>query len=282
MTLTLVALAAIVSVGLSRAAVQRIVVARQTVEDLQHRWGVISSRNAVLPHAELVLTAEEKTQSSGKKRGMVISVTRSVTLGNQDFKITVGDEQAKPNVNMLLRELGEKNAEQAIRKRLSGTGMHNVVNLLVSEANPWPIGSYGQMFRDVTPEKLTTPLRTQAGGKEQAVRDMLTCWGSGRINLMRADVKAINLILNPDVPAAQVQRMIIDRDKSESYGLGDALQSLQVSSEAQAKVMQKLTAQSKCHSMWITTSTGRRTWHHIIVKHEGAEPQLTRYHSVVW
>lgn len=276
MTLTLVALAAVVTVGLSRAAMQRVVVARQAVEDLQHRWGVISCRRAVLPQAERVLAFHEARVSSPKKRVAVTRVTRTVLLGTERLEVTVADEQAKPNVNLLLRTLGEKNAEQAIRKRLSGTGVNNAVSLRATAGNPWPIGSFGQVFRTITPEKLSEVVRGQA------VRGLLTCWGSGRINLMRADDKALNLILAPEVSTAQVRRMILQRDASPMFGLGDALQALQLTSEAQGKVTEKLTARSRCHSVWITGDTGRRTWHHLTVMHEGPEPQLTRYHTTVW
>jgi hypothetical protein len=59
MVLGLLVLSTTLLVGVSRLAVRAAVGARQAEDDLQRRWGVASSRKAVLPHAEAILSGLE-------------------------------------------------------------------------------------------------------------------------------------------------------------------------------------------------------------------------------
>src|SRR3954467_10927434 len=97
LALGLLALAATLLVGVARASLRHAVEAREAVDGLQRRIGVVSCQAAILPHAQDLLIRQEQ-----RRKAVVASLHTSVTLGGQRFELTVADEQAKANVNALL------------------------------------------------------------------------------------------------------------------------------------------------------------------------------------
>src|SRR5690349_12480075 len=60
MVMGLLVLAATLLVAVSRTAGRAAMTARAAEEELQHRWGVVSCRKAVLPYVETMLTSLEQ------------------------------------------------------------------------------------------------------------------------------------------------------------------------------------------------------------------------------
>ena len=122
----------------------------------------------------------------------------------------VCDEQAKVNVNTVFTQstlLGRTTASQAVRKLVGHLDeVRHLVHPrpLLRSANKQgqaddqlqPFGSFGQIFVDTAPGLLLG--RAQEAGPV----DYLTCWGGGKVNLMRAADPVVEQVCNGRVESA--------------------------------------------------------------------------------
>src|SRR6185295_2157818 len=106
-TLALLVLSSTLLVTLARSSIARTLQARQSIEDLQRRWGQISTQRALLPHAESILANQERLHQRA-----FATYRASVQLGAQVFDLVLADEQARTNVNALL-DLTDKPATES-------------------------------------------------------------------------------------------------------------------------------------------------------------------------
>jgi hypothetical protein len=302
MVLALLVLAATLLVAVSRAAGRSALVARSAEDDLQHRWGVVSCRKAVLPYIETILTSLEQ-----ERRRPVARFDMAVRLGSYTFDLILADEQAKANVNAMLEEADATRAETRIRQGLSGSGLGNRIRLrptvgeavvaVRATATTAPttrptrsaaapaVASWGQVFDDVPPGQLLRPI---PGGRLAPV-DLLTSWGGGAMNVRRASDAALTLAAGRSLTGAQIGRLIDARDKLWEKRTGDrgfdespaeklkALITKTIGESLRNKGNLGLIEGSTCHSLWVITRSGRRDWYDAFVSEE-SEPQR----PVVW
>lgn len=273
MALALVALAAVVMVGLSRAAMARIGESRRVQDDLQFRWGLASCRTALLPDAEKLLTLAE-----AKEREPVAVLRATVPLGKMKFHVAVGDEQAKANVNMLVKDNTRSRAEKHLRDALSGTGLGHRIDLRFDpkEQNPWPIGSFGQVFDGKTSPEDWSKLRLG-----RAPMDRITCWGNGTLNLRRADEDAVYLLTQRVLTKGQVQNLMEKVQESERLDVQGLLAGLQLDEEQRKLIEPMLGEASMCHSVWITAEGENRKRHYLTIMDETDE-EKPRYYASEW
>jgi hypothetical protein len=295
-TLGLLVLAATMLVSLGRATMRRGAEARESLEELQHRWGVVSCRKAILPSAEAILARLEREQKKA------VPVYRaSVRLGGQAFDVIVSDEQAKANVNLLL-ERGDRSAAQSeLTRALSGTGFGGAVRLrpLVDVKRPAQpkattgpgtrpatmplvrgIESYGQVFDGVDPKMLIE------GRGLQAPAELVTCWGNGAINVSRASALSLKLAAGDSASQAALDQALRARDQvyRESQRAGavqDAIKKVNFSDGEGQRRQMAWTTESKCHSLWIVTRTKQREYYYLVVRDAGEAAQVTEA-AFVW
>jgi hypothetical protein len=302
MVLALLVLSASLLVAVSRTAGRTAIAGRVAVEDLQRRWGVASCRKAVLPYAEPMLAALEQ-----ERRRAVARFDITVALGGQRFDMTIADEQAKANVNAILAETDVTLTESRLRQGLAGSGLANRVKLRatvgkVVEAirpaaatqgvTPPPetptVAAWGQVFEGVPPAQL---MRAMPGGRVAAL-DLLTCWGSGAVNVRRAPQAALAMAAGRSLTGAQIARLIDARDKlwERRPGAGGDTGFDRSPAEAFKELMTKtagqsianrgavgLTEGSRCHSLWVVSRSGRRDWYDGFVRDTTDEQR-----PVVW
>ena len=293
MVLGLLVLSTTLLVGVSRLAVRAAVGARQSEDDLQRRWGVASCRKAVLPHAEAILSGLEQ-----ERRRPAANYAFAVRLGGMTFDMIVADEQAKANVNAILSEADFELAETRIRQVLSGSGMANRIKLRatiggvlqpirgnattapaatqpIRNAGALGVGGWGQVFDVVTPAQL---LRPTPGGR--APLDVLTCWGTGAINVRRASDTALGLAAGRSVSGVEISRLIEARDKlfeqraaegGFDQSPADRLRELLTQTAGESlknKENLGLAENSTCHSLWVISRNGRRDGYDLFVSDE--------------
>jgi hypothetical protein len=293
MVLGLLVLSTTLLVGVSRLAVRSAVGARQAEDDLQRRWGVASCRKAVLPHAEAILSGLEQ-----ERRRPASSYAVAVRLGGMTFDMVVSDEQAKANVNAILSEADLALAETRIRQALSGSGMTNHIKLRatiggvfqpirgaattapaatqpLSNPGALAVGGWGQVFDVASPVQL---LRPPPGGR--APLDVLTCWGTGAINIRRASETAVTLAAGRSVSGVEISRLIEARDKlferraaegGFDQSPADRLRELMTQAAGESlknKGNLGLAESSTCHSLWVVSRNGRRDGYDLFVSDE--------------
>ena len=263
LTLAVLMLAAAVLVSVGQASIRHAAEARAARTELQRRCGIMSCRRAVLPRVEELLLLRERAA-----RRPIASMRTKIMLGGQEFDLRIADEQAKANINVLLDEFSAAVIENRLRESLSGTGLSARIRLrpgpppatapaaTTSPASrpflvPPLIFAYGQIFDAVSPREL------------QGTSDLLTCWGSGPINIRRATPSALRLAASPPLTGVEIDRILKDRTvRVRPPGT-------------------HFTESSTCHSIWITVSDGRREWHEFTVLDQSAEdrPQVR---TLVW
>jgi hypothetical protein len=307
-TLALLVLCATVMSGIARSGLRRAIAAREAQDQLQHRWGAVSCRQATLPYAEQILATNER-----RLRRFSPSYTTTVQLGRQRFEIILGDEQAKANVNALLVDDGKELAQTRLREALAGTGL--AAKLLLrpdpvatemraslnassarSATQPAPLPpaltGWGQVFDNVPPPRL---LRS-------GVASWITCWNNGAVNARRADERALKLAASPPLTTIDIARLTQSRSSLLQPGAAGPITSplSNVPPGAGAVVdpvsrfltatqtpqggganVGRLTASSACHSVWIVASSERRSWYHLAVLDE-TDPQHPRTYSSQW
>src|SRR5260221_10949201 len=182
-TLGLLVLAAGLMVAVSRGALRHATAARLAADELQPRWGAVSCRNATLPYAEVILGSAE----AERKSPLPLYRTR-IQLGDETFDLTIADELAKADVNLLLDHTDRATAENRLRQALAGSGLSSQIRLRPSGAPlpapaapattkpatqpalPQLISGFGQIFTDASPEHL---LMAQGSFRPA---DVVTCW----------------------------------------------------------------------------------------------------------
>jgi hypothetical protein len=315
-TLGLLVLSSTLLVAVGRVAVRHALAAREAEDHLQRRWATISCRNAVLPFADQILANAEVQQVRP------VPVTRiRLRLGAEDVELIVSDEQAKANVNALLEVTSSDKSEieSRIRQSLSGTGLMNAVRIrpaslpftstpqaparLPGTTQPsghgpgvprWITG-LGQIFDNVAPPRLLA-------GPGSAPIDVITCWGPGATNVLRASEKSLILAAGSSMSAMDIGRLIVARNAQfrgraisgarATPAPGTAAVNAAATDPigrllAQAKITVKdrgklpLSAGTACYSLWIIVGDSPQARHYLIVSDE-SNPQKPRIDSFVW
>jgi hypothetical protein len=299
--LGLLVLSATLLVSIGRAAVDHALRARRAEAELQRRWSVVSARVAVLAGADETLTRLEQEVH----RPLPVYRT-TVRLGDETLELILSDEQAKANVNALIGSAGRGDAETRLREAIAGSGLTNAVMLRPGMAPPPDrsgglarfVDGFGQMFDRVAPQQLT-------GVGERSPANVLTCWGDGAINVVRASRPSLALAAGGQINEVAIGRLMKARDAAyappeqarmslaprrandEGDGQpvsrsGDAVSSLLSRARIDGAVRGRvaMTGRSTCHSLWViaTSPTGRRQYSLFVLDESvGGERQVRSF-----
>ncbi len=275
LTLLVLALAATALAAVSRASVSRAAQSVRREEELQRRWATLSTRHTLLPQAERLLGQAERSTRRPQQQW-----TLRLDLAGHTYELVIADEQAKLNVNALLRERGAARAQRDVRDALRAAGSPLTPRFVgVSAAQPSlaarldspeaqsPLDSFGQVFPGVAPEALPSSL--------------ITCWGDGSLNFRRASAVALTQYCAPQIDTLAMQRFLELRDGSPDAPLEVLLNRLQLPQSASEDLEERLTDASACHSIWISARTPQRSWYYFTVSDRSiSEPQ--RIVSFTW
>lgn len=288
LTLVVLMLAATVMAAMARRSFSRALSAERAAQELQRRWGVLSCQQVVLPDAERVLRSTERL--SGRP---VSSVRHTVTLGQQAFELVLSDEQAKLNVNALLRQRGRTEAERIVREVLRGgggggsaggetvrlsidSGRRASVESEVDDPDDRPLHTLSEVFPSASPGAL---IGATAGPSLTAD---VTCWSTGELNFRRASVAALRQFCSPAVDALELRKLLDAREKSPNLRASDALDRLQLTDDARDSLELRLVDESQCHSLWIVARTRQRAWYHLFVTDRSVSESQPQTISFVW
>jgi hypothetical protein len=266
-TLGLLVLSATLLASISRAAMEHTLQARRAQDDLQRRWSLVSARIAILSDADDTLRRLEQVLH----RPLPVYRT-AIHVGGQSFELILSDEQAKTNVNAMIASSDKSTAETRLRNALSGSGLTNTVFLRPRAFKPNSndhlpsfIDGFGQVFNGVEPQRLV-----QEG--ELLPVGLLTCWGDGSLNIMRASRESVALTAGPSLTELAIGRLIKVRDAAfapveqarvdlaprmnEPKAVprsADALTGLLARARIDPAVRAKVpfTTRSSCHSLWV-------------------------------
>ena len=268
MTLVLLALVGVVLTGVSRASLSRALMAEDAAFSLQRRWGEISCRAAFLSRAEWILSRTEDTEEQPTP-----STSLSLTLGSQLFKLILVDEQAKININTLLKRHGRQKTEDMIRSMTRGSGdevkihfnPHTGTTIKDPTYRLLPVGSVGQVFS-------IADISQFIGDADQpSVLQDLTCWGNGQVNFKRASTEVVKYACTGLLSLLQIKSLTDIRDGHRDIALVDALRELALSESQLDKLTDVLSDTSQCHSIWIVSDNREKRGYSLTVSDSASE-----------
>lgn len=301
LTLVILALAATVTAGVCRSSLAKAARAVRAGDELQRRWGALSCKRAFLPKADEVLAAAEAARG-----GPLAACQARLMLGGQAVDLVFADESAKLNVNDLVRRRGKVQAEAVVAALVreagggGGTGASIRTRLLAGkpqglrpkpsrspadagsasasgatatsaedddEPDARPLQSFGQVFPDAIPAALFG-----STGRPGASA-FVTCWGEGTLHVRRASDAVLARACTPPLTSGQAARLVRLRQQSPAAAVEELLLPLKLTEDDEADVEDRLTDESSCHSLWVVTTAGGRSWYLFAVADGSAESE---------
>lgn len=257
--------------------------------DLQVRWGQVSCQATLLPVAGQLL--QEQDDQRQPNCPAACEVRQSVTLGELTFTLIVGDENAKANVNVLNNQTGGENtlaAQAALRDSLA--------KLQADDLRPLPaqLRPLDDSALDDSPRPIRYPTYDRvlalnhpfdlAGNSEDegaAIRRRMTCWGSGQLNLRRAELPAMQAVLGPYLNNAQMALLDQARAAPKS-NVQTSLSQLQLTKSQMERVSPLVTDASDSCTLWIIAQGRNRSWYRLCVIDGSTPNEAFQQRVFVW
>ena len=278
MTLALVLLAGAAMVGLAQRSLADALEARSAQRELQRRWAVASLRATLLGRLESLQARQEDIDPNAPSSQWPAPSTRqqfAIELGGREYRIVLTDEQAKLNVNALLRSNTPGETESIVRgltPRPSGGGL---VRIRPTRGVKAVFGS-GQVFEGVVPAELVG--RHQGEG----LAGNVTCWGDGKGNIARAADQTIRRAIEREVGPRVVRLLLEHRSRHRADGLEGLLKRIDKLSDTDRRTLQRLlTDQSSCHGLWIIARGDQREWYTLAVS-VTAGGRVVQWYEFAW
>ncbi|MHB1156178.1 MAG: hypothetical protein ACYC26_04990 [Phycisphaerales bacterium] len=296
LTLALVLLAGGLLSGLALRSVTSALDTESAVERLQRRWAVTTCRATLLEKSERLFAAaeggNEEREADGGPAGKRGKNTRqpvgewrvACRLAGLDYELVFTDEQAKLNVNALLKHETHESARRIIeRLSVDANGMTNepvTVKLHVRRdqeggeaeggGGSSGVGGYGQVFENVSAWQLIDDSVTggasvgEGGGAGLAGR--LTCWGDGRLNWRRASDQVLRQACGEVLTRGETDQLMGVRKDDPFATTDELIDRLKGVSKKHADELKKLLADaSGCHGLWVIQRGRQRSWYTLVV-----------------
>jgi hypothetical protein len=274
MVLVVLVVAGTVLAAAARRCAQNATRAAVAHRDLQLRWGTLSCRVTVMPKIEQILD-----DSRTRQEPVVLEARRTVVLGGLPFHLVVGDEMAKANANTIADFLGDEALRQAMRKlQAGGRGFLEIRLRPTDLSREVPdtsvrFASLDQIF--VMPHPSEWIGLASADGS--IARRRVTCWGDGRINLLRAELPTLREVLKGDLTESQLARLDAMRREESPPPLSQLLAQLQLTGEQTQMVGALVADQSACHSLWVCVEGPTRRWYRLYVREDRGPDDATEW-----
>lgn len=254
LVLALIVVAGLVSAGVARRSLLIALESVKGADDLQARWARVSLQQSALLQADAILMAEmSRRPAEDRNRSHFVDV--EVRLAGKDYLLRIADEEAKANLNTIFHTQGEPAVARAVRS-IAGENSDLSVNL-----RPFAVGdaterlpvfdSWGQVFHLAASQDTA-----HIPAKLMQATTSLSCWGSGRLNLLRSPEIVTNVLLRPLDQTGLLDRLNQARVDRRTGSLAQLLEQSRRNpgDEAFAGL---LSLRSGCHSLWIRTRDGQ-------------------------
>ncbi len=285
LVLFVLALAGTVLAAAARRSCERALLAHSAQEELQLKWSGLSARAFCLPASERLLDAAAvAAREADHDAPPPATVSLTISLGGLACDLVVADEQAKANVNLLSARFGD--AVMSDRLQSLQAGQREVLTVELRPGTP-PAGvissvprryaSLAQFFGSKPPAAL---LPTAPG--EHAPVERITCWGSGQINLRRADAVVVRQTLAELVNESEFAKLEKYRQTVPGCAVDEALKQMGIPDDRAKNLRKFLTDTSSCHSLWLVAHGRTRDWFRLDVIQEGDAENDAEEWTFLW
>src|SRR5437867_4335917 len=265
LTLLLLTLVGLALGRLCRRSLEAALVAKRAEEDLQRRWGLITVQKTLL---SLLPTAlEEEVKGLVDNRTLEESPKALVgpppqsprptreghfELGKLSFEVVFADEEAKLNLNTLLREFKLRNTtrivEDVVQRMASPLKLNlrpyerSTQKLLHSEA----LGSFSQVFEDFDAGLLL------GGAEGYSPLEKVTLWGSGKLRFALAPKDALETLLEPVMKPEKLKKLLQLQTEEPTLSVDQLTQSLALNPEEAIPLKRLLSESPSAYSLRVT------------------------------
>jgi len=267
--LVLIALAGILLAGLARRSLQMSQQVAVEQERLQRQWGMVSCRRMILERAEDLIEAQA---ADIKPEELIWPLPRklegSVEMGGFEFDFSLADEDAKANLNAVYRRAPSE-VSGVVAALSRGGGGELVTHLRLPPTKlrpeePAPLRSWGQVF---TPNRAGQSDKLPFAIMSATAR--MTCWGSGKLNIRRADDATIQAFCRTHVSPSALGELLTMRAEPGQTGLSALNDRLTIDNKDRTAIRRLVTDESQCHSLWLHCRGPHRTWTSLTIAHPG-------------
>lgn len=265
MVLILLTVAAISLSGLARRSLRLAADAADAQDRFERKWQVLTLQRALLANAQGMLADQTRQLQGDADTWPRAAVTEGeLTVGNTRYQFVLSDEEAKVNVNQLLR-LDPDQFLPVVMRLLQSTN----ANALIPTVPPAISGrtrsvtaleSWGQVFAS----RNSGPSGVSADELREATR-LLTCWGRGRLNVTTATDEAIMALSSLVASDRAVSKLLQERRAGDLFNLDGLIQRLELKAEDRFGLRRVLSDRSGCYSLWLTVSDDDREWTRLVV-----------------
>lgn len=288
LALVLVLLAGVALASVARRSTHAALAAHNAEDQLKRNWAVASISATLLPHAERLLDdAELGVAFEESEPGVYLNDPTprrriSCRLAGIDYDLLITDEQAKVNLNRMLRMTSRSETEAAagrLVRSAATTGrlemrlrpMSGVAAPPTRGRAPEKIGGFGQVFASPDPRQLV------GVDRRPGATSRITLWGDGKLNFRRADADTIEAFCTEPLGPAMVKDLLEARRDDAHLRLAAALRQIEVEPEERARVERYLTDYSLCHGIWVVARGPQRSWYTLVI----GESKLPEFTGVV-
>lgn len=266
LVLAVLALCALMVTGLARSSLQEALDAVRREEELRCRWALRSLERAVLHRGEEILAGLE-TAREGERPVPAPAVWRAgIVLAGSEFDITLGDENAKINVNEALSLSSKDRAVPVIQELASGSVRLRMKAFEASSSKRGTLRSWGQLF-----DLAGLGSDQEAASQVAAATGKLTCWGDGRLNIRRASDESLQALCRLATDRSLPRRLLSLRKQKPNWSVSQLMQALRLPLRERGELLSVLTDRSRCHSLWIRELSQRRERYTLFVRDVGED-----------
>lgn len=277
MALLLIAFAGSVLAVMARRGIFEASDITDTQQQLKHRWAAYSLEKSILPQAKQIMEKIYEKDPPEDQQPMATS-NLEIQLGSTTYQLTLADEQAKANVNLILNIKGNTtDTAQAIRNLMTEINISNIPKIALKpykwDKNPdiAQVHTFDQVFTNIVPDTFFSndPDKTEA-------IDVLTCWGSGQLNFHTASPEVLKIICHPLLGRGQIEKIITQRKSNPEIKLNKALTDAGVSKKQIPKILKRLTEDSTCYSLRIQWQNERKVTYRLSIAQQPVKNKKTK------
>ncbi|WP_010583129.1 type II secretion system protein GspK [Schlesneria paludicola] len=270
MVLVLILVTSITAAGFARKSFELARTVADAQEDLQRRWGMRSLERLALANPANFLDGIDVSRSNVRQLWPLRQIVDvNLTLGELRFVVRLSDEDAKIDLNTLARrERDPQNLLSSVTQQAAGpSGLPVAVR--------WPprdpenekavaFQTWEQVF-DLRGESQADEII----GRLQAATVQLTCWGTGKLNLSRAQDSTVRLLLTGAVSENSISRVLGVRRQGGFEDIDTLVKKINLNNKDEAVLKRLLAVDSKRFAVWITVQSARRTWASLTIDRSG-------------
>ncbi len=269
MSLVLIALAGVLLGGLAQQSLLIIAEARAARCDLQRRWGTVFLSRVILADPESWVARQ---LDAYRDRPGPLPIRESLQLGELTFRVTLDDENRKLNLNRLR---GSQDAEHLLQMihRFAGGGLRvDLRPMPASSLGVRPFDSWGHVL-DFLP---SDDARQQCDQIEELCR-MVTCWGSGKVNMRRCEDEVLRTVGNLAAGPVTANRLVALRENEPRLERDALLTRLATDARKLAVLKGWLSDASDCYALWIVAGDRRASLDLFVRENTSSESHTVKH-----